>query len=210
MEKKYRHVWDARYIEGAIYIDPEMIKMASEEGRLKLLARENDDAVLGGNFNIYIGINRTYYVLLHIKENYYTVINQRVWCVKTQRWIQVVKRFANGFHFNINNGEVTTQPRQKYNSKKKTLSIYRIIMSLALYNEVDMLNSIMDVHHVLWRYLNTINCLRYVDEYTHRKFHYKDGNRSKRNGLVIDNYQEFLDLLEEIKRADEMASILPM
>lgn len=205
-----RNFRDSRYREGVMHIAPEIIKKANDNNLLSLLDRENDDAVLGGNFNIYIGINSTDYVLMHIKENYYTVINRRVWCEKTQRWIQLVKRFANGIHFNVNNGEITTQPRQKYNSKKKTLSIYRIIMSLALYNEVDMLNSTMDVHHVLWRYLNTINCLRYVDECDHRKFHYKKGNKSKRDGIVIKNYNEFLNMIKEIKRVDKMASIMPM
>ena len=73
----------------------------------------------------------------------------------------MVRRLAKGFHFTINDGEITTQPRKNQKSNKKTMYLYRIIISYALYNCVDGLESTMDIHHVDERFLNTVNCLRY-------------------------------------------------
>lgn len=205
-----RHYYDERYKEGVVHIDPEFIKKASESNLLELITREKTEAVLGGDFNIYIEIKGTNYVLMHIKKNQYIVINRRIWCKKTKKWIHLAKRLANGFHFKLNNGEVTTQPRVKHKCKKKTMYIYRIIMSYSLYGCVDGLDSAKDVHHVNERYYNMHNCLRYVDRDVHLNYHFDTGNKSKRDGKIIKNYKEFCDFLNEIKRVDKMASIMQL
>ena len=205
-----RYVVDERYREGVVHIAPRFIKRASEENILELVARENNRALLGGNYNIYIGIKNTDYVLLHIKHNYYTVINKRVRSQKTGRWIHLPKRLCNDFHFTVNNGEVTTSPRVKHKSKRKTLYVYRIIISLILYECVDALDSQKDVHHIEKRYFNLVNCLRYVDASVHKKYHSHAGNKRKREGEIIESYTEFCELVNEIKRVDKISIIMPM
>lgn len=201
---------DKRYMEGGIFINPDYIKRASGEGKLELVARENNRATLGSEYNIYIGIKGTRYVLMHIKRNQYTVINKRVWCLKNGKWIQLAKRLANRFHFKIGNGEITTRPRKKQRSNKKTLYLYRVIMSFSLYGDIDKLDTNTDVHHVMDRYFNMISCLRYINHSEHLSYHFENGNDSRREGRIIESYEEFCDFLEEIKRVDRMASIMEM
>ena len=83
-------------------------------------------------------------------------------------------------------------------------------MSFSLYGDIDKLDTNTDVHHVMDRYFNMISCLRYINHSEHLSYHFENGNDSRREGRIIESYEEFCDFLEEIKRVDRMASIMEM
>lgn len=58
MQEVLEYGFDERYEEGVVHIDPKFIKMASEDNKLELLARENSRAVLGSDLNIYMKVKQ--------------------------------------------------------------------------------------------------------------------------------------------------------
>lgn len=206
----YRKELDKRYEDCAIFIAPEEIKKACMAGKLGVIDKENEYARVGGTFNIYFGIKGTKVVLMHIKKNLYVVIDKTIKCKKTGKWIFLVKRLAKGFHFNISNGEVVAYARIRHGVTQKNIKLSRVVIGLAEYGDIKGLKSFMDAHHVAKRFMNTVNCIRLVDESIHWKYHSQVGYDSRREGKIIRTEYELDQLIKEVKKMNRDSSVMKM
>lgn len=169
-------------------IDPMVINMARLRGQIKEVASHGDNVyydcpAMGENV-----------VLMHIKDNKYTVINHRV---DNSDIVEEMSKMSFSIGMTSSNrGHIMTRTPKNLNSfYPGTLYFTRAIKALEVYGEHHTLDANYDVHHEGLSWDNRCNSIQYISKEEHKN---KNGHLHAA-GYKINSYCAFDEFCDSVR-----------
>ena len=189
--------------DGFIKITEEALSELNKMGMCKLVAK-NKEGYVGKKANIYIQYNNTNYVLMHVKYNYYKIINYMI-TTKNGKKINLPVYLAKNCSFSINGSSAACRVRKKFKVYNTHMYLHRVIESLVMYNTIANLDSEYDIHHVVLKMLETIYSLRYMPRKEHIEGHETVGKKSRKRVVVLTTADEVIKFMEKYIKEDQVS-----
>ena len=178
-------------LEYFVHIDDAIITELKDAGRLTEIG-ENKSQRTNNKYcwdNIYYRVedmNNT--VLMHIGNNEYAFLSEKIYCKATDEEIEIVPIISK-LHFCLGGGKIK---RRHIMTTHNNTSYY---FSLELYGEIRNLDKDFDVHHKGATFDNRQGMVLYISRENHRHKNY-----SHKTGEIIDNILWWNTLCKTLER----------
>lgn len=194
---------------GYIFIPYEVMLEAYERKNVNVIAVSDGDAKVGGRGNIYFKYMNTNYVLMHIGNNRYKIINRYIETVVGK--MDLVKELSDSCCFYMGRGgHVFCNPRKGLGLHVKTISLARVISSLEKTGYIEDIDNDMDCHHKVAREIETQNAIVLVERKDHKIFHSLHSNNSRQNNWNWDSLTQLVAGMKMVEFKDKQAALSPM